>query len=350
MAEIGTYTIADLLAVAEQSVVEYGLNTVQQVVQDDLNAWNAVVTDAITALASPTTDRQDRHGASNRFTMRKADEFSRGVAEKGIVGSDVAYPLEKFKLNVGWTYDYLKVKTPRDLAQQVIGTQEAHQRAIYTEIQRALYRPTNYTFIDELIDNVSLGVKRLYNADSDPIPSSPYLVEFDGSTHTHYTANATLTEAVLDAAIRTVAEHTQNGKMVIVIAETNIAEVEALAAYEAARGDLIIVGEDQDRPTFTLDGSQTDNRRIGVYRGLYEVWTKPWALANYLAVIDANGPRPLRFREREQSILRGLRLSSTSALEPLIVEYFEAEFGLGVSRRDGAAILQFDNVTYQDPF
>lgn len=348
--DLGHYSIDDLLAVENQTILEYGVNTVQQVLQNDLDNWNAIIMDALSYLSMDTTDRADRFGVSHDFEMFESDEYDRGVAGKDAGGTDVAYPMLKHKVNVGWTLDYMKVSTPADMARVQIGIQNAHQRSIYTGVRRALYRPTNYSVLDRLVDNYTLPVKRLLNADSNPIPNGPYGATFNGATHTHYLANATLTDAALTSAITSVAEHTNTSRIVVIIAETNIAGVEALTSYTAATGDLLVAAEDADRTRFSITQGETSNRRIGVYKGIYEVWVKPWALANYALILDLNGPKPLKRRQRPQLALRGLRMSSQSQLEPLRVDFFESEFGFGVFGRSSAAVLQFNNATYQDPF
>lgn len=347
---IGHYSIDDLLAVREQTVLEYGMNNVQAVLERDLADWNREVASALEYLSMDTTARADRFGVSVDADMYEADEYDRGVGGREAGGSDVNYPLRKFKRNVGWTLDYMKVATPRDMAEVQISVRQGNRRAIHGQIQRAIYRPANYAIRDKLVDNYTLNVKRLLNADGDPIPNGPYNLSFDGSTHTHYLANATLTDAALQAAIDTVTEHNNESNVQIIVAETNLTSVSALTNYLPAKGELIVVGEDQDRVNFAVTQRDTANQRVGVYNGLYEVWTKPWALANYALVIDRNGPKPLKRRIRPQMALRGLRMSSVSQLEPLRVEFFEDEFGFGVHGRSSAAVLQFNNATYQDPF
>lgn len=347
--DLGTYRIADLIAVEQFSAVDYGLNDIMRVVQADLAAWNRQVTDALGFLSTDTTERLERHGASTNFEMMESDEFSRGVAGVAGGGSDVAYPLRKFDVNVGWTYDYLKEATPADIARAIQGIQKAHLQKIRLEVRRALYKPTNYTFNDNLIDQAALAVKRLYNADSVPIAEGPYGATFDGATHTHYNANATLTEAALDAAIDDVQEHFSESSIAIITTSTNVSDFEGLASYESLRGNLNVPAEDADRPIQRIDATVTDNRIVGTYRGRFNVWTKPWALDNYALVLNVAGDRPLKRRQRRQSSLRGLRMRNMDETLPMRVESFESEFGFGAWDRAAAAVLQFDNGTYQDP-
>ena len=90
---------------------------------------------------------------------------------------------------------------------------------------------------------------------------------------------------------------------------------------------------------------------IGLY-GAAEVWTKPWAIANYAVAWDADAPedgKPLAFRQRSQTRLQGLRIAAKLSAFPLSAEYMEDEFGVAANERTAAAILQFSNGTYVDP-
>jgi hypothetical protein len=347
--DLGTYRIADLIAVETLSAVDYGLDTIAEVIAADLRAWNALVSDGLNIMSTDTTERLERHGSSTNFEMLKGDEFARGVAGVARGGSDVAYPLEKFLVNVGWTMDFLKEATPADIARAIMGIQKSHLQAVNTELRRAFFKPTNYTFNDDLIDGSALGVKRLYNADGVDIPEGPYGATFAGGSHTHYNANATLTDAELVAAITDVQEHRAQSSIAIITTPAGVADFEALTNYLALPGPAITPAEDADRPTMRLNASVTDNRQVGVYAGAYPVWTKPWGLDNYALVMDVNGERPLKRRQRVQSGLRGLRMRNQDDTLPLRVQSFEAEFGFGVWDRSAAAILQFNNAAYQDP-
>ena len=103
-----------------------------------------------------------------------------------------------------------------------------------------------------------------------------------------------------------------------------------------------------DTPGVTLDISRTDNRAIGVI-GSAELWVKPWIPANYALAWDANGPKPLAFRQRAQTGLQGLRIAATNSNYPLTAQYMEAEFGMGVWTRTNGAVLYFGGTSYTDP-
>lgn len=347
----GTYDISSLLAATHQSVAEFGEDTIAAVIQADLAAHNAIVSDMLNDLAETTSDRQRLSGTSLGGDMVETDEFGRAATQKQTPGTTVGFPLRKFQYAIGWTRDYLKVATPRDVALGAQAAQKAHLKRLRAEIQRALYLSTNFTFKDHLIDNVSLAVKRLVNADSAAIPDGPNGETFDGSTHTHYNARAAaLASSDVDATITDVLEHGHGGMVKIVISTTDVSAISALDGFTPAYGPLIVTGSATDRATGTLDGSRANNRMIGVWQGAYEVWTKPWGIAGYYLVYDASDNRkPLALRQRPQAALQGLRLAADIDLYPLRAQYMEAEFGLGVWNRTNGAILYTGGTSWTDP-
>ena len=345
----GTNSIDDLLATENQSVLEFGMDRVAEVIQADLETWNRLWADAVSYLASPTTDHAARYGVSNDFDMYRGDEFDRGVAQKGKGGYEVGFPLEPYHVNVGWTTKALKVRSVADITRQYTGVRQGHRRRLYRELQRAFYRPTNRTVTDDLIDGKELTVRALLNADSTSIPNGPYGDSFDGSTHTHYDATASLTDANLRATLADVREHSEESNLVILINENDLTTVSALDGFTAAAAPTVIVGANVETTVERLDTSRSNNRFVGVYDG-YRVETRPWALPSYILVIDQDGERPLRLRQRAGAALQGLQMRSSTTIEPLLVDFFEAEFGFGAWRRDAAAVLYFGvSGTYAAP-
>lgn len=347
----GTFDISSLLLVKHQSVVEYGEDTIARVLQADINAHNLVVSDMLGTLAQDTTDRQDLSGTSIGGEFVEIDEYGRVATQKEIPGTPVAYPMRKYGYGVGWTRDWLKQATPADLALRVQQIKKADLKNIRRQIQLSLFHATNYTFVDYLIDRYPLGVKRLANADGAEIPEGPYGEAFDGSTHTHYMARAsTLAASDIDAVILNVTEHALTSKVVLVINQSNVAAIDALAGFTPLTGPYVNPGSASDTTVRRLDVTRSDNRLVGYWNGAYEVWTKPWAVANYVLAYDAaSAVKPLKRRQRVQPGLRGLRLVADIDLYPLKAEYMEREFGFGVWNRTAAAILYIGGTTWTDP-
>ena len=349
--QVGTYTMADLLAVRFSSVNEFGENTVVQTLQNDLAAHNAIVTDMVSDLAMLTTDTQGVYGSGAVGQMVEVDEFGRSETQKVAPGSTVAWPLRLFQYGIGWTRKFLQNATPADLAQAQLAAEEAHRREIRYQIKSAIFGSANYTFADYLVNNVSLGVKRFVNADSAAIPDAPDGSTFTASSHTHYDAAAALSTTVVDNAITDLIEHGHGSRVMIAINYSDVSDFEGLTGFVKAVPQYVQV------PAYnvTVPSARTDlgnqyNRLVGYY-GAAEVWVKPWMIANYMFVWDAgSAQKPLAFRQRAGgNVTQGLVLAAELDAYPLRADYYEAEFGVGVWTRTNGVVVEFDNGTYQVP-
>lgn len=347
----GSYDISTLLATRFPSAAEYGLDTILRVLQADVAAHNAAVTTMLAELCDVTTDRQRKYGTSINGEMVEVDEYGRAPTQRPLAGATVGFPLKLFQYPVGWTEKWLQTHTPADMAQATLGAESAHLRAIQREIKRAIYLSSNYTASDHLVDNVDLAVKRLVNADGAEIPNGPNGETFDGSTHTHYNYNASLTAAAIRATINDVIEHGHGSNVKLAIAIADEAAVRALSGFSAYLDPRLATpgGATSGVPESRLDISRLDNRAIGIFEGA-EVWVKPWAIASYPFAWDAGSPnKPLVFRQREQAVLQGLRLAASNSAFPLVANYYEAEYGIGVWTRTNGAVLYSAGAAYADP-
>lgn len=345
---VGTYDISSLLATRNQSAAEFGVDTIRRVLDADLAAHNALVTAMMGELCEVTNDRQRRYGTSADGEMIEVDEYGRAPTQKPLVGATVGFPLRLFQFPVGWTAKWLEANTPADMAQAVLGAETAHLRRIQKEIKIAGFLSANFTFNDHLIDKIDLAVKRFVNADSATIPNGPNGEIFDGASHTHYNFVNGLAAADMLANINDVIEHGHGGSVRVAISKTDETATRALSGF-TAYPDPRIVFRNTDAPGQTLDISRLDNRAIGIFGGA-EVWVKPWAIANYQFAWDAASPnKPFAFRQRTQQTLQGLRLAAENSSHPLIAQYLEAEFGIGVWTRTNGAFLYFGAGAWADP-
>lgn len=355
---VGTYTIETLLAARFQSAAEFGLDTIVDVLNADITAHNFNVQNMVSEMAEPTIDRQRIYGTSAGGDMIEVDEFGRGPTQVFLPGVTVGFPMRLFQYNIGWNRKWLENATPRDLAVRVLAAEKAHLKAVTREMKKAFFLSANYTFTDFLTDRVSLGVKRLVNADSANIPDGPNGETFDGSSHTHYLARAggSLAATDLTSAINTVVEHGYGGDVKVVISRTDETTFRNLSGFTAYQDPRLIwpslptsSGTSSNLTGQPLDIARLDNRAIGVF-GAAEVWVKPWAIANYAVVYDAASPnKPLCFRQRKRESLQGLRIAAEIETFPLQAQYMEAEFGIGVWTRTNGAVLYFGNTSYADP-
>lgn len=345
----GTHDINSLLAVRNQSAAQFGLNTIQQVLNADLDAHNTLMRQALGEFVEITTDRQRISGASGTTEMKRMDEYGRAPTQRHAQNAQVGFPLDLFAHALGWTRRWEKKRTPADFAQATINAEIAHRKRVLQEIKRAIFLSANYTHTDDLVDEISFGVKRLTNADGAPIPDGPNGEVFDGATHTHYLAGAALTTALADSLVNTVVEHNHGGRIRIYINKAQEAAWKALTGFQSyLLAQITPATTAAVVTTPRLDASRTDNRAIGMW-GAAEVWVKPWIPSNYAFAFDIEFPgKPVAVREDTDGSLN-LRVVAEIDAHPLVAQYAEAIFGAGVWTRTNGAVLYTGGGAYVDP-
>jgi hypothetical protein len=345
----GTFDIGALLAANNQSLASYGIRDVAEILQRDNDAYNAQVNDALSDLATTTDEQQVLVGSSIGGNMQELDEYSRMPTQRDLPGYLVGVPLRKFGFATGWTQDYLDNATPADLAIKQQAAQGADLRRTRYEIFKAVFTPTNSTFIDAFVGNVPLPVKAFINADSSPIQNGPNGEVFDGTSHTHYGASATLTAAAVQTTIGNVAEHRTGVTLRIYINQADAAAFALLAGFTPLNFDYLnqIALSSSAVTGLRIDKTKTDNRQIGFFNAA-EVWTKPWVPANYLVVADVAAPiKPLARRVRKND--RGLYIAAQLDTHPLHAQYIQRYQGFSAWNRLALAVLRFNNASYAAP-
>jgi hypothetical protein len=349
----GTHDVAFLLKSTNPITNgDLSFQEIADVLNADTEAYNQIMRDMLGELASfrapGLAGRIGAYGGSASGSMKKVGEYGQAPTQRAGAVAQVAFPLDKYQYNLGWTAEYVKQATPADLARQVQGAQQGHRQRVIYEVKVALFAPTNVTFDDHLTDGVDLAVKRLVNADGATIPNGPNAETFDGSTHTHYLGSATLTTTAVDAAIATVIEHGHGAAIRIYIAQGNEVAFRALTGFSAYLDPRLTLGTQANHPGVRLDLTRINNRPIGIY-GAAEVWVKSWMPANYLFVFDAGSEqKPLGVREQTAGSL-GLNKRAEWDDHPLHVDFYESFFGIGALTRTNGAALRFDNATYAAP-
>jgi len=354
----GLLSVSQLLEVETQSVLEYGIERVQAAIVAELEAHNTKMVDMIGSMCKMTTKRADTWGAATGGQMVETDEFGRAPTQmkKGI--GTIHHPLRQFQYNIGWTANFAKVSSPADLARQTQNAELAHRKMVISQIRQAIYKSSNYTHYDHLVDNYALPVKRLLNADSVNIPAGPNGETFTGSTHTHYdaadwsTANAAAKLAAAKALVTDVVEHGHGSeKVIVVIALADVSDMEDVSIFTAYQDARLII-KASDQPGKMLNPTKLDNMPIGVLKGTAaEVWVKPWGVADYWLCTDAGAPedeRMLAFRQRDSKAAQGLQLASIIENFPLTAQYMTAEFGFGVNYRSNGAVLYTGGAAWTD--
>lgn len=347
----GTLSLDDLISTRFQrtNAEAFGLDNLAAIAQRDLDAHNMNMDDVVSKFAVRSSDADRLAGTSTRRRLIETDEFGRPPTRKEKPGQVVAFPLRRYQIATGWTRDYFLRASVAEFAQSTLDVMKAHAIDVLTEIKKALYLSSNYSYTGE-IDPITRAVKRLVNADGAAIPDGPNGEQYNGSTHTHYTAEASLTDANLLASVNSVVEHGHGSQVQMFINIANEAAVRALSSFTAYTDRRLTQAADTNEPLARLDPTRVDNRPIGLF-GAAEVWLKPWAIAGYALSCDVSGDAPpLVMREEEQANLRGLRLVTPDIqMHPLNARYWEARFGFGVWNRTNGAVHDFGNASYTDP-
>jgi hypothetical protein len=347
----GTYTLEDLLAARFATVraVEFGIDTLVDVLANDLAVHNAIMEELLGEFADPTFDIFRRQGSSQDGEFNEVDEIGRTPTQKIQPGQTVGFPLRKFQHAIGWSQDYQDRASVQDFAQSQYNAQKAHRRLVARELKKALYGSVNYTWVDIYAPRaIDVPVKAFWNADGSAIPNGPNGEVFVGATHTHYFGSATLTTSAVDTLINTIVEHGFGARIRIFINRADETGWRALSGFAAYPQPEMTTGTAAGIPTnATLDITRLDNRAIGRY-GAAEIWVKPWAMPNYAVALDiGSAAKPLAFRR--DPIRPGLYTAANLNAFPLIAEYMQVFMGFGVWNRGNGAVLQFNNATYTVP-
>jgi hypothetical protein len=348
-ASFGTYTISDLLAVTQQSVIQFDENRVFDAIDAYLTAHNMLVDDMLTSLVERTTERYVGVGGIAAMDMQELDEFGRADAQKIVPGDALGIPLRQFGGAIQWTRKYMENATPAEVAGQVTAMTTADMLNVQRQIKKALFLSTNYSFIDYLTDKVSLPVKRLLNADSFSIPAGPNGETFTAASHTHYIARvSTLAASDISALITTVAEHYNTGTVMLFINQAQESAVRAFTSNFTGYVDARIRPADTATVAVgALDQTNVYNRAIGLFDQA-EVWVKPWVPANYMFAWVMGQPKPLAMRERRTGS-GAFKLDYDNETYPLRAKQYGREFGIGVRNRVNGAVLYTGATSYADP-
>lgn len=346
----GLQSIDDLLAIRFRSPLQLGLNTIAPVLERDMAIHNQLTTDMVSSFADVTDDYRRVYGSSDVLDMIEADEFSRAHTQKGQTGSEVDFPMRGYQIAIGWDRAYFQNATVADMAQTQISAQKGHIIRIRTELQKAIYQSSNYSFVDYRDTKVSLPVKRFLNADGANIPDSPFGNTFNPATHTHYLATAAASAADVNSLISTVLEHHIGGKPTVIINRADEAQFRALTGFQPYIDSRLTLNVNQNQPYARLNPFQADNRPIGLF-GSAEVWVKPWALPSYWLMTDLSdqAPRPLACRVRKGQTKIELKVMAQLDFAPLYAKYMESEYGFGVWTRTNGAVLYTGGGAYVDP-
>lgn len=344
-----TDTLTSYLNGLNLRVTDFGEDNTYAAITELLMAHNAIMNEMIDSLCERTASSQDLYGGTATTVMADLDEFGVADAQKITAGENLGYPLRKTGATLQWTRTYLMNAKLREINAAVESIMSADEARVILDIKKSFMLATNYTFKDRYATNLNLPVKRLLNADGASVPPLADGTVPDGSTHTHYLANATFTSTALDSLIETVLEHNSNSNIMVGINRAQEAAIRVAANFPSFKEYVdarIISGADVTRGAGVLDRNRIYNRAIGVYNAA-EVWVKPWVPANYIACWDAS-IRALRFRHFDTETGQ-LQIVFEDEAHPLRARGWERNYGIGVRDRHSMAMLKIDNASWSDP-
>lgn len=352
----GIYSIHDLEAVTNSSAASFGMNKIFDAIAQQLASDNATMSELRSDLCQPVSTQLAKWGGTTLGGMTKVDEYGEALPQKFKPGLTAGFPLDKFSYRLGWTWEYMQLATPAEIAKTYNEMMDAFYRQNILEIQRALFLSTAYTFTDHFTDEVSYTVYRLWDNDGTfTPPPSPHGVAF-ANTHDHYNGDAVLAQADILANIVHLEEHGNTKGVKICV---NIAD-KAVFATAANVGSTTFIpltpafivdttwGSAETSKKYSLETVDLENQHIGNMVTGEEVWVKPWVPLHYYCYVATGMPdKVLGFRERPGA--SGLRIIGKDPDYPFLSDTGNAYFGYGVWNR-GMAVIGYDqNDTWADP-
>jgi hypothetical protein len=339
----GESTLQDLIKAKNLSFAAFGVDNIQRILAYDQAAWNLMVSEQMSEFCEITQDQQRIYGASTDGVMTEIDEMGRAPTQKPNQGSQVAFPLRHYGVNIGWTREWWKNHGPADLALTVMGAQKSHLRKIYGAFGQAIFAASNYTFVDYTKLGISFSIKRFVNADGAPIPDGPHGETFNPNTHTHYTALNGLTAAAVIALGQNVQEHKLSANVKIAFNPLDASTVLGLSGMIPLVDPRITLQYGtQQVVTERADITQLNDKLIAIMSP-YAIWLKPWVPQGYaFAWDDSAAEKPLCMRVDPGTNGPDLQDVEKQDANPLHIEYKEAYFGLGAYCRTAGACLFFN--------
>lgn len=352
----GTLHTLDDLGQIQDSIATFGEATLAARVSEALTVYNNAMAEAVNDFAIITNRAQLPYGVADDMEMQELDQFGSPDASKPSAGGSLGLPLRFYGTAVQWTRHFQLNTSVATLARLVDNAAAADRRNVVTQIRRRLTNPVNTTgYRDVLQTTLTYDVHALLNADGMSIPNGPNGETFDGATHTHFLAEAALSEAGLTAAMDTVIEHGVDGSVVIYINRAQEATVRGFTGFTPYVDSRIVPASTADVARGDFDPTNPADRAIGLFNGA-EVSVKPWVPANYQIVfVRGTGTnKPLAIRTRSGNMTGDAYQGGFGQLfddesHPLRARALGREFGVGVNQRHLAAVNYSGGATFVAP-
>jgi hypothetical protein len=361
----GTLQVADSLAALRiqigPTVAAFGIDEVFNIIDRDLAYHNELVMNELIPAFCATTDQQEEvSGAMDAMTVEEIDEFGRPDAQKAAAALALGFPLSSYGRSIQWTWDYMQITSPSELAKQFDSLKNADLVGVKNNIVSRIFNPfNNPNYVDRKINNRKYTIYAFYNADGMFVQPGPEGQQFDPTTHTHYmvSGGATLTAANINALITNVLEHGRVGRLYLQINRAQEADIRALnGPGEFVPYVPVNIRQPLDAMYATdiaLNQDTPEDREIGVW-GPAIVQVKPYVPVGYLDSVDtgAGSMKPLAYRTRPNGALADLGFRGQHDPDdfPLLADTMARDYGIGVWQRQMAAVMQITtNASYTPP-
>lgn len=350
MTKTGTHTLADLVKMKNQTVVQYGYEAVQDIVEAELEAHNAIRDQMVEDYAETTTRPTEPEGTGQMLqgTMTKVDSQARVRTQRNGMPEKVSFPVERSQFAIGFDADFLRGASVAEVATRALAVFKADATDLINQLKYALFNPVNYTFYDELNDDMPLSIKALFNGDG-VVPANGPNSEIFAGTHNHYMTAAAWNETAADSLVLNVAEHNGSANVRLHI---NVAQESATRAFTGFYPILdarVVPSSTTAYAQGSLNTGNRGNRLIGIYNNC-EVWVKPWVPSGYILAVDVgSASKVARIRIPEDANRQGLRMVAETVLFPLQSKTWEIIRGVGIKTRSAAAVLQITGGAYTSP-
>lgn len=352
-----TLSLLDDLENQNQIVEDFGQEELGRRFNEALAVHNETVQEIVGDFAFVHDVPQLAYGvAETGVEMQEVDEFGSADASAASGAGNVGFPLRDYLTAVQWTRLYLQTHSVADLARQVDDRASADLRNMHRQFRRSLFNSVNnLTYVDRHATGLTLQLRAMLNADGGGVPNGPNGETFDGATHTHYLATASLVTANLQSAISTVAEHGVAGEVRVYI---NRAQEATIRGMTPQFQPFLLSGINPGLSASyaeggTLDYRDPNNRDIGNFEGAI-VSVKPWIPANYILVFDTGAggtDKILGIRTRSGGLtgLGAFGIRAEHEHYPLQARQMGREFGVSVFQRHKGAVLYTGGGTYVVP-
>jgi hypothetical protein len=352
-----TLSTLDHLENVQDSVAAFNEQTLADRVAEALAVHNGALQEAVEDFAILTNQYQLPYGVADDFEIQVLDQFGSPDVSATSAAGTIGLPLRFHGGAVQWTRHFL-LNTAVGRLLSIIDSAAAKDRQyVVRQIRQRLLTPTNTTgYNDALQTRNTYTVHALLNGDGMAIPNGPNGETFNGASHTHFNAEASLSEAGLQVLIDDVVEHGVDGTVVIYINRAQEAAIRAMTTSFTAYVDARITpGSGITTADGDLNPFSPTDRAIGLFNGA-EVWVKPWVPANYQIAFDqgAGNDKPLAIRTRSGAMAGdayqgGFGQLYEDEVHPLRARALGREFGVGVNQRHKAAVNYSGGASYVAP-